>query len=204
MMRKDEALLVFVRHPERGKVKTRLAEGIGEAGALATYENMLAATLVLAHAQARRGRTVKIWMDPTDRLEAFRHSWGRDLDCRPQPQGSLGERLVAAEAEARREGASRVVLIGSDCPALAEAHLDRAFEALSRIPAVLGPALDGGYYLIGLAREIPGVFEGIPWSTPEVLAKTMERLERSGIHPELLETLSDVDEAEDPAKEMHA
>lgn len=200
-MMKDEALLVFARHPEKGKVKTRLARGIGDTKALAVYEAMLAATLLLAHAQAKRGRAVGIWVDPPDRLETFRGSWGKDLDCRPQPQGPLGERLAVAEAETRREGASRVVLIGSDCPQLEERHLEEAFATLRTAPSVLGPALDGGYYLIGLSREIPGIFEGIPWSTPAVLARTLEKLERSGIRPELLETLSDVDEAKDLVKE---
>ena len=197
MMRKDEALLVFGRHPELGKVKTRLARGIGEHAALSAYEGMLRSTLDLAAGQVALGRRVAVWVDPADRLEAFRRSWGRDLDCRPQPKGPLGERLASAETEARREGSSRVVLIGSDCPPLQERHLEEAFTVLRTSPAVLGPALDGGYYLVGLSREIPGVFEGIPWSTPAVLDKTLERLAEAGIRPMMLETLQDVDEAKD-------
>ncbi len=203
-MRKDEALLILARHPERGKVKTRLAAGIGEDAALLVYQEMLRSTLVLAQAQALLGRRVAVWIDPLEQVPLFAERWGKGLPCHPQPPGDLGARLDGVFETAWREGASRAVAIGTDCPALTSAHLDRAFAALSRIPAVLGPARDGGYYLIGLSRRVPGVFEGIPWSTPEVLAKTLEKLDQRGIRPELLETLSDVDVAEDLEKETRA
>ena len=203
-MRNRETLLVFARHPQKGRVKTRLAREIGEDAALRIYMRMLVGTLDLARAQAALSRRVSVWVDPAEGLPAFQHGWGKGLPCHPQSGGGLGERLAVAFETAWSEGASRVLAIGSDCPALSSAHLDQAFDSLSRTPAVLGPALDGGYYLIGLSKPVLGLFEDIPWSTPEVLAKTLEKLERAGIHPELLETLSDVDEAKDLAKETHA
>lgn len=201
MMIRDEALLVFARHPERGKVKTRLAEGIGEAAALGAYESMLRSTLDLVRGQPR---PATVWVAPATRLEAFRSRWAQGLPCAAQPEGDLGGRLRHAFEAAWSGGASRVVAIGSDCPALARNHLEQAFEALSRTSAVLGPARDGGYYLIGLSKRVPGVFEEIPWSTPEALAKTLERLRTAGVRPELLETLNDVDVVEDLAKEARA
>lgn len=204
MMSRDEALLVFARHPERGKVKTRLAREIGEEAALGAYTRMLRGTLDLARDQAIRGRRVSVGVSPAERRAAFQRDWAAPLSCFTQSEGDLGTRLASAFEAAWSEGASRVVAIGSDCPALTSAHLDQAFWALSRTPAVLGPAVDGGYYLIGLSKPVHRIFEGIPWSTPQVLARTLERLEGAGIRPELLETLSDIDQAEDLLKETRA
>lgn len=192
-----EALLVLARHPERGRVKRRLARGIGEAAALRVYRGLLARTMRLALAPAASaGRRATVFVAPPRRLDDFRRRWARGLPCLPQPRGNLGVRLARAFLLA---GARRTVAIGTDCPGLAPRHLDRAFRLLRRHPAVLGPAEDGGYYLIGLSRPAPGVFRRIDWGTERVLAQTRRRLASAGLRPALLEVLRDVDRPSDLA-----
>jgi hypothetical protein len=115
----------------------------------------------------------------------------------PQAEGDLGERMRGAFDAAFAAGFRRVVIIGSDLPDLSAELLGRAFALLDGHQAVLGPARDGGYYLLGLRRPTLEVFRGIAWSTGEVLAATVARLWEMGIEPALLETLSDLDEAAD-------
>ncbi|HEU4451597.1 MAG TPA: TIGR04282 family arsenosugar biosynthesis glycosyltransferase, partial [Longimicrobium sp.] len=102
-----------------------------------------------------------------------------------------------AFARAFADGAGRVVIVGSDLPEISAPLLRRAFDLLDGSPAVIGPARDGGYYLLGMREMIGGVFDGVPWSTDRVLARTMEILRGAGIEPALLPMLADVDEAGD-------
>ena len=102
-----------------------------------------------------------------------------------------------AFARAFADGAERVVIVGSDLPDVSASLLRRAFDVLDSHPAVLGPARDGGYYLLGLTRPVDGIFRGIAWSTPDVLAATLDRFRAAGIDPVMLEELSDVDEVGD-------
>jgi hypothetical protein len=105
--------------------------------------------------------------------------------------------VESAFRAAFEDGADRVAIIGSDLPELSAALLRRAFDALESHAAVLGPARDGGYYLLGMRMMVEGLFDGIPWSTKEVLARTLERLRAAGIEPAVLDTLTDVDEVAD-------
>lgn len=192
-----ERLLVFVRQPEIGRVKTRLARGIGKRRALSVYTSLLKTTLALARAQARAGRVVEVWVAPGSRSRTFARTRGRGLTCLPQPDGGLGRRLKKAFDRAWMNGARRVVAIGSDCPTLRRDHLEETFRCLRRLPAVLGPAADGGYYLIGLSRPVPRVFAAIPWGTERVLEATRRRLRAAGLRVRFLETLRDIDREED-------
>ncbi|MDB4951066.1 MAG: hypothetical protein JWM27_3715 [Gemmatimonadetes bacterium] len=189
-------MLVFVRAPVRGAVKTRLAAAIGPDAALRVYrrlaEHAVAAALPLAPA-AR----VHVHYTPHDARDAVAAWLGADAEYHPQAGGDLGDRLRAAFEHAFAAGAGRVVVIGSDLPDLTADHLRRAFRLLVDAPAVLGPARDGGYWLLGLRRPVPEVFDGIPWSTGEVFARTAERLHAAGMEPALLDELADVDEAAD-------
>jgi rSAM/selenodomain-associated transferase 1 len=106
-------------------------------------------------------------------------------------------RMRDAFARAFADGVERVVIVGSDLPELTAALLRRALGELDAHAAVLGPARDGGYYLLGLRRMIGGIFDGVPWSTPHVLAATLERFRTAGVEPAMLEELADVDEVED-------
>ena len=109
-----------------------------------------------------------------------------------QGDGDLGVRLARAAADAGASG-NPVVIVGTDCPGLTADVLDAAFDALAARDVVLGPALDGGYYLVGLRRFCPDLFVGIPWSTPEVLSLTRRAAERAGLTVTLLGPLGDVD-----------
>ena len=186
--------LVFVRAPEAGRVKTRLAAALGADVALRVYRRLAEHTL--REAQALGGE-VRVHFTPAN-AEAEVRAWlGDGPRYLPQSAGDLGARMEAAFRAAFEDGADRVVIIGSDLPELSAALLRRAFDALESHPAVIGPARDGGYYLLGMRTMIGGLFGGIPWSTDEVLARTLDRLRAAGVEPALLDTLSDVDEVDD-------
>ena len=187
-------ILVFVRAPEAGRVKTRLAADLGAEGALRVYRRLAEHTVREARAA---GGELRIHFTPPDREAEVRAWLGDGPLYLPQSGGDLGARMESAFRAAFDAGAERVVIIGSDLPDLSAALLRRAFEALDTHPAVLGPARDGGYYLLGLRALIPGIFAGVPWSTAEVLAVTLARLRAAGAEPALLDTLTDVDEVGD-------
>ncbi len=191
------ALLVFVRAPRRGEVKTRLAAGIGADAALAVYRRLAEHTLATAAPLAREGVLLRVHHAPADAGPEVRAWLGSAPAYLPQAQGDLGARMEAAFGSAFREGAERAVIVGSDLPALSTGLLRRAFAVLDGSDAVVGPARDGGYYLLGLRRPIEGLFSGIRWSTPEVLGATLGRLRAAGAEPVLLEELADVDTVED-------
>lgn len=188
------AILVFVRAPEAGRVKTRLAAEVGPEAALRVYVRLAEHTLREARAA---GAAVRVHFTPAGAEDAVRRWLGEGVAYLPQAEGGLGERMRRAFEEAFAAGHGRVVIVGSDLPGLSAGLLRQALALLERNEAVLGPAADGGYYLLGLRRAVPEAFQGIPWSTGEVLARTVERLRAAGVEPVLLETLGDVDEAED-------
>ncbi len=190
-------MLVFVRAPARGRVKTRLAASVGDDAALRVYRRLAEHTLREAAALAGEGVRVRVHHTPANAGEAV-HAWlGDGPAYLPQAEGDLGARMEDAFARAFAAGAERVVIVGSDLPDLSADLLRRAFGLLDAHPAVLGPARDGGYYLLGLTRLVPGIFRGIAWSTSGVLAATLDRFRAAGIEPAMLEELADVDEAGD-------
>lgn len=193
------AVLIFVRAPEPGRVKTRLAVEIGALEALRVYMRLtrhaVAQALTLAPQVA-----VHVHFTPADAGARVRRWLGEGPAYLPQAAGDLGERLGQAFQEAFAAGFIRVVVIGSDLPDLSSSLLHRALELLDEHAAVLGPAQDGGYYLLGLREPLPELFRGIAWSTEQVLSQTLARLRAAGIEPALLETLSDVDVAADLPK----
>jgi rSAM/selenodomain-associated transferase 1 len=186
-----ERLVVFVKRPRAGEVKTRLARETGSEAAAVVYramaEHVLRATApldgtydrVVSYAPADAGDEIRAWL-PAE-------------TCLPQAEGDLGARMTHALASALASGASRAVLIGTDAPALGREHVLQAFAALRDVDLVLGPARDGGYYLVGLGAPRPALFEGIAWSTSSVCAATLERARALGLRHRLLPELRDVD-----------
>jgi len=128
---------------------------------------------------------------------AMTHWLGANARFLPQPAGDLGERLAGAFAESFRAGSTATIIIGSDCPDLSADVLIEAFTHLAEAPVVLGPAQDGGYYLVGLNRPVPELFHGIPWGTDRVLADSLAALHRCGCKAALLKPLADIDRPED-------
>ncbi|WP_460608257.1 TIGR04282 family arsenosugar biosynthesis glycosyltransferase [Hymenobacter terrigena] len=191
-------MLIFARVPALGRVKSRLAAGVGEPAALAIYHELLAITNAAVVA-ARVPATV--WLADTAGTEptaAETREWAaHHTKC--QPEGDLGARMAAAFAAAFEAGAGRVAIIGTDCPGLRDTHLNQAFVLLETNDLVLGPATDGGYYLLGLRQPQPELFRNKNWSTESVLADTLADAGRLGLRVAFLPTLRDVDNAADLA-----
>ena len=191
-------LLVFARVPALGRVKSRLAAGIGEPVALAIYKELLAITRTAIVAS---GVPATVWLADTagpNPTATEVQEWA-ELTCRCQETGDLGQRMTAAFAAAFAAGAGRVVIIGTDCPGLRDGHLAQAVGLLNDHDVVLGPATDGGYYLLGLRQPQPELFQNKIWSTASVLTDTQADARRLGLRVALLPELRDVDTAEDLA-----
>jgi rSAM/selenodomain-associated transferase 1 len=187
-------VLVFLKYPEPGKVKTRLAAEVGAEVAANLYRRMLAGVLD-AMQPARPEMHVVGYFDgaPLDRFA----EWAALVDeWHPQSAGDLGERLAAGfEWAHAREGP--VLAIGTDCPDAGAEHLNAAVDALRKTDVVFGPATDGGYYLVGTRQHVPGFFDGVRWSTPDTLADHLARCRQLGLSVALLPELADIDTAAD-------
>lgn len=184
-----------MKEPRPGAVKTRLAEGIG-AEAAAGVSRALAERVLEATTPVPGEYERLVFFDPPEARRALRE-WLPGVSLRAQARGELGERLAEAFARAFGRGASRVAIVGSDVPGIARETVLRAFEALGAADVVLGPAEDGGYYLIALRSPHPELVRGIDWSTPAVLRQTLERASASGLSVRQFEPLRDVDTLED-------
>ncbi|MDH4320678.1 MAG: TIGR04282 family arsenosugar biosynthesis glycosyltransferase [Desulfobulbaceae bacterium] len=195
-----EHLILFTRYPEPGQVKTRLIPALGAEGAATVQRRMTEAAAAQAESLAATRRLrLEICYDGGDPAQVAQ--WLAPLApsgrCRPQGDGDLGQRMQRAMELAFVEGARRVVLLGCDCPALTAATVARAFDDLRDHDLVLGPALDGGYYLLGLAAPQPSLFAEMAWGDEAVLARTMARAAAASLRVSLLEALADVDRPED-------
>jgi uncharacterized protein len=189
----DDQLIIFVKAPRPGQVKTRLAIDLGPEAACSAYCRL--AEALFLNLAGLRG--VELQFSPEDaraEIEPWRRpSWR----LRPQARGNLGERLGAAFQNAFGCGSRCVVIIGSDCPEITQTDINDAWAALRTHDLVLGPALDGGYWLVGLRQPQPLLFEGIAWSTSSVCDETVRRARRAGLKLKLLRELSDIDTAVD-------
>jgi rSAM/selenodomain-associated transferase 1 len=198
-------LIVFAKAPRAGFVKTRLAQGsddprraagIGKLEACRAYETLLRAlsrnlaeiqNAVVAHAPA----------DARPELERFLPAhW----EYRPQEGMDLGERLERAFEQSFRNGARRVVIIGSDCPEVVATDIECAWRKLENADLVFGPATDGGYWLVGARAVHPDLFRAIAWGSNRVLKQSLEIAQRLRLKTELLRELADVDTPEDWAR----
>ncbi|HXI20035.1 MAG TPA: TIGR04282 family arsenosugar biosynthesis glycosyltransferase [Gemmatimonadales bacterium] len=191
-----EILAIFVKAPEPRRVKTRLALEIGPEAAADLYRR-LGRGIVARSGSA--GYSTVAWFAPADGGEGV-SSWlgGLGVDrFLPQRGAGLGARLAGTFARHFREGAGRVVVVGSDCPDVDEGLVARAFAALGDRDLVLGPTLDGGFYLIGLTARVPGLFRRVAWSTSAVSRRTLENAERLGLRVATLPTLRDIDTVAD-------
>ena len=190
-------IVVFAKAPQAGRVKTRLAARIGDEAAARVHAGLVRRTLGTA-IEAGCGK-VELHGSPPNhaalRALARRHG----VSLQGQSGGDIGRRMARAFGDGLRTH-GRMILVGSDCPALAPADLRRAARLLCGCDAVIAPAEDGGYPLIGLSRPAPGIFEGVAWSTPSVIGQTRARLAALGLRWRELRTLWDVDRPEDLAR----
>ena len=192
----EPVLMVFARVPQPGRVKTRLIPLLGPQGAARLHARLAERTL--STASAAGFDRVELVCSPGIDHAFFTSKQKRfGVDLRPQGRGDLGDRMYRAFERALRSH-PHAVLVGSDCPALRPADLRAAARALQAgVDAVLSPAEDGGYALIGLRRVSRRLFDGIAWSTPQVLAQTRRRLKQLRWHWKELRTVWDVDRPED-------
>jgi rSAM/selenodomain-associated transferase 1 len=203
MPRATAAVAILAKAPVPGLAKTRLIPALGAAGAARAQRQFALQTL----GTARRAATgaVTLWCAPDAGHRFFRALQNRHgVACRTQPAGDLGRRMQATMAQHFDQTPQQALLmVGTDCPVLAPAHLQQAADALCTHDAVLIPAEDGGYVLIGLARPLPGVFADMVWSTPQVLADTRQRLRAAGARWLELDALWDIDEPADWQRLQH-
>jgi len=194
----NQKLIIFLKYPEAGKVKTRLAAALGDEEAACIYKKLAEDTVSAVRPLAGKSTEVVIAFDPPERETEIKKWIHGPFTYASQGDGDLGMRLSRAAHAAFEEGAEKVVLVGSDCSELDAFTVNRAFWALARKDAAVGPSADGGYYLIGL-KEAKNVFlfNRIPWSTPEVLQVTLKRANDSGISYELLPEKADIDTVDD-------
>ena len=188
------AILLFVKYPEPGKVKTRLAATLGAVEAAGIYRRLVAAVV----AGLPREDDLAVLFDPPEK-RAQVADWlqsllaGRRADFVAQAAGDLGERLERAFAEAFERGFAKVAVIGSDCIELTPAVFSETWQALETHDAVLGPSTDGGYYLLALRQPCAALFRGIAWSTDAVRAQTLAQAQAAGLAVHELAALPDID-----------
>jgi uncharacterized protein len=188
-------LAILTKAPIAGQVKTRLAPVLGPEGAADLYHCFLSDTLDLALHVG--GVEVSILYDPPEASQWLRDMAGESIDVAPQSGGDLGRRMNNGFRHLFARGCGSAVIIGADLPTLPLSRLTAAFAMLDRQPAVLGPTMDGGYFLIGLRDLQPQLFQGVAWGTRQVLGQTVDRANHLGLAVECLEPWYDVDTVED-------
>jgi uncharacterized protein len=190
----SDVLIMMTKAPTLGKVKTRLARDVGDHAAARVQASFIADL-----GERFVGHEFGAWVScsPGTDHQSFEELQGRGWALSEQGEGTLGVRLQRALSRAFRDGASRVVFIGSDSPTLPIELVRAAFDELQRTDVVIGPVFDGGYYLIGSAVETPPIFEGIDWGTPTVFSSTIARLRDSSHRFSVLPYWYDVDDLAD-------
>lgn len=198
-MTSDRCLLVFVKYPQAGRVKTRLAQSHGRSFAAGLYRAFIFDVLA---SLSRGDYRLRICFDPAEKAVQIRKLLGESYEYRAQQGADLGERMKNAFADCFAEGFRSAVLIGSDCPDLPHQRIQDAFAWLEGpCDAVIGPAEDGGYYLVGFKDDtfLPDAFHGPHWGASSVLKQTTDLLLAAGRRVERLDPWRDIDTAEDLA-----
>lgn len=191
----NSALIVFVKNPILGKVKTRLAKDVGDEQALAIYERLLEHTESVV-----RNTAVDKYVFYSDKVDEL-DIWPADIYNKTLQVGSeLGQRMLNAFDELFDDSYKKVVIIGSDCAEITPEIIEAAYVCLDKTDMVIGPANDGGYYLLGMNKTHQELFEGVEWGASTVLATTMDIARTKGLSCSTLQQLSDVDELVDVPK----
>lgn len=193
-----EHLIIFTRYPEQGKTKTRLIPALGAKGAAILHRQMTEYTLGKVK-ELQSSRSISVEVGFAGGTEALMQDWlGADIVYQPQGEGDLGSRMARSLSLAFQSGIDRAVIIGTDCPGLNAELMECAFQTLHLShDLVIGPAIDGGYYLLGLRRFISELFIGINWGTAKVLQQTVDIAKQLDLSIAYLPKLADVDRPED-------
>lgn len=197
-----EEIIIFTRYPEPGKVKTRLVPYLGEEDAALLQRRLTEQTIRLA-LPLHQEKQVRISIFFTGGSEEQMKKWlNGSVILKSQDDGDIGQRMASALRSAWSRGAHRAVLVGSDLPALKTDILAQALKELRTCDVVLGPAHDGGYYLIGLNNNLPAekfntLFNGLDWGTSSVFSQTLQKAEQEHLTVAILERLHDIDRPED-------
>ncbi|MDP4284757.1 MAG: TIGR04282 family arsenosugar biosynthesis glycosyltransferase [Bacteroidota bacterium] len=187
-----EAVLIFVKNLIPGQVKTRLAATIGNEAALNIYGELLQHTNHIT--QSLDAAKIVFY---SSYIEEHDYWHIKDFKKQIQEGNDLGERMQHAFTSAFEEGYEKAVIMGSDCPGINEEIIKSAFVTLNKCDVAIGPASDGGYYLLGMKKLHAGLFKDVEWSTDVVLSQTIDRCRRSDLSYILLPVLDDVDEEKD-------
>ncbi len=192
-----EGLYLFTRFPQPGQTKTRLIPALGAVGA-ADLQRQMTEHLLRRFQAFCPERSLALEVHFAGGTCEQMSDWlGDEAKLMPQCEGSLGERLTFAMQTGFAAGLERIIIVGSDCPDVNEGQIAQAMTLLRSQDVVLGPAVDGGYYLVGLSGLYPALFAGVPWSTDRVLETTLAIAHRHGLSVALLDWLSDIDRPED-------
>ena len=190
-------LIIFTRYPQPGKTKTRLIPALGVEGATNLQRQMTEFTLSKVK-KFQESAAISFEIRFTGGNLQLMQNWlGTELNYLLQGEGDLGKRMENSFLSAFNKGAQEVVIIGIDCPNLSAEVLAQAFEKINNCDLLLGPAVDGGYYLIGLKRAIGELFINIDWGTAKVLQQTVDIAQQLNLSVGYLATLADVDRPED-------
>lgn len=187
-------LVIFLKYPEPGKVKTRLAKIVGDEKAALLYKRFVEHVLK----QTKSDKYERyLYFSPIDKKDLFIKWLGNGFKLIPQVGYDLGERLSNAYVDMFDLGADKVVAIGTDCLECDNIIIKKAFDVMEDCEAVIGPTFDGGYYLLGLKSFRMELFKNIEWSTPRVYAETEARFNKYGIGFRSLNKLQDIDTYDD-------
>ena len=187
-------LIIFVKNPEKGKVKTRLAATVGDDKALSIYLELMRHTREIA--LATDVKRLLFYSQNINTADAWSNE---NFEKHLQADGDLGDRMSAAFQTALAQS-EKAVIIGSDCASLTPEIVREAINALDENDFVVGPTFDGGYYLLGMKKIAPSLFEKVEWSTESVFTTTIDRIKALGASYHLTEKLSDIDYEEDWVK----
>jgi len=190
-----DKLLIFIKNSELGHVKTRLAKSIGDNKALMVYKLLLRKTMSETQPLA-----VEKIVHYSKKIE-YNDIWDENIFKKELQEGeSLGIRMKNAFNEQFKKNSQKVIIIGSDCYDISSKTIERGFKELEKEDVVIGPANDGGYYLLGMNHMIDSIFEEIDWSTDRVLKQTIKKLKKENKSFSLLEKLTDIDNKKDLKK----
>jgi len=190
-----QALIIFTKEPEIGKVKTRITPFLSESKCLSLYKAFLKDSLSLGKKVTADMKILAY--DSGKAKPTYLSRLGKDFNLHKQKGRSLGEKMHDAFLHAKDKKASKIVMIGTDCPTFPKSYIEKAFRMLDKKDVVLGPALDGGYYLMGLKKPCFALFRGIKWSTNSVLKDTIHRARKFHNRIGMLKAVRDIDKPED-------